>query len=138
MQYTREAKLINFIMRIKINEANAINDILPYLPHFEEANQIGHDHHKRYSLVRSQEAVTNYNIDTSKIMKENEYDDPPWMPWRTSICTEMTQYIKKYVQTNIIKYIYVYDNIYIYQNQVQQHNTELIKNILMAPKQNKK
>ena len=29
MQYTREAKLINYIMRLKINEENPINDILP-------------------------------------------------------------------------------------------------------------
>ena len=42
MQYTREAKLINYIMRIKISEVNPINNILAYIPHFEEVDQIGH------------------------------------------------------------------------------------------------
>ena len=45
MHYTRKGKLINYIMRIKINEAIPINDLLSYIPHFEEADQIGHDHH---------------------------------------------------------------------------------------------
>ena len=115
---TREAKLINYIMRIKINEANPINDILPYIPHFEEADQIGHNHHKRSFLVRSQEAVTNCNIDTSYIMKENEYNDPPWVHWRLFVRNEVTQYIKKAAQqswTNI-------NNIYL--NQMQQHNVD--------------
>ena len=119
IQYTRETKLINYIMRIKINELNPINDILPYIPHFEEADQIGHNHHKRSFLVRSQEAVTNCNIDTSYIMKENEYDDPPWITGRISICNEMTQYIKKEVPTNILRNIY--------QNHIQQHNANTYK-----------
>ena len=75
-QYTREAKLINYLMRIKKNVANAINEILPYIPRFEEADEIGHDHHKQSFLVRSQETVTSCNIDTSNITKENEYNDP--------------------------------------------------------------
>ena len=54
MQYTGEAKLISYIMKTKINEANASNDIVQYIPHFEEADQIGQDHHKRSFLVRSQ------------------------------------------------------------------------------------
>ena len=33
IQYTREMKLINYILRVKINESNPINDILPYIPH---------------------------------------------------------------------------------------------------------
>ena len=68
MQYTREAKLINYKMIIKINDANPMNDIRPYTPHFEEADPIE---------VRLQEAVTKCNIDTNKIMKENEQDDQP-------------------------------------------------------------
>ena len=35
MQYTRDPKLINYIMKMKINEANPINGILPYIPYFE-------------------------------------------------------------------------------------------------------
>ena len=76
MQYTTEANLINYTMRIKINEANPINDKFPYISHFEEADQIGYDPHKQPFLVRSQEAVTNSSIDTRNIMRENKYDDP--------------------------------------------------------------
>ena len=62
---------------MKINEANPINGTLPYIPNFEKADQVGQNHHKLSFLVRSQEAVTNFNIDTNYIMKENEYDDQP-------------------------------------------------------------
>ena len=81
-------------MRIKKNYANRINDILLYIPHFEEADQIGLYHHKRSFQVRSQEAVTNCNIDTSNIMKVNEYNDPPWITGKISLCNEITQIIK--------------------------------------------
>ena len=95
MQYTREAKLINYILGIKTNEANPINDIHPYIPYFGKADQIGHDHHKRSFLVMSQEAVTNCNIDTSYMMNENEYDELPWITGRISICNEMMHTSKK-------------------------------------------
>ena len=52
-------------MRLNIKETSPNNDIPTYIPHFEEADQIGHDLHKRSMLVRSQEAVTNCNIDIS-------------------------------------------------------------------------
>ena len=83
------------------------------LPHFKEADQVGHNHHKRSFLMRSQEAVTNCNIETSYIMNENEYEGPAWITRRIFICNEMTQYIKKDVPTNIMKNIY--------QNHIQQH-----------------
>ena len=85
-----------------------------YLPHFGEANQVGHDHNKQSFLVRSQGAVTDCNIDTSNIMKENEYNDQPRITWRIPICNEMTQNIKKYVPPNIMKNTY--------KNHMQKHN----------------
>ena len=119
MHYTRKDKLINYIMRIKINEANPINDMLPCIPHFTEADQIGHDHHKWSFSVRTQEAVANCHIDISNNMKEKEYDDPPCITGRKSICNEMTQYIKKDIPTNIMKNIY--------QNHIQQHKDDTYK-----------
>ena len=92
-------------MRIEINEANPINDILPIIPHFEEAGQIGQDHHKRSFLVRSQEAVTNCNIDTSYIMKENKYDDLPGFTGRLSICNWITKYIFVFVSFTTIIFL---------------------------------
>ena len=106
-------------MRINSNDSNPIYGILPYIPHFEETDQKGHDHHKRSFLVRSQEAVTNCNVDTCNIMKENEYENPPWITGKISICNKMTQYIKKYVPANIMKNIY--------QKHVQQYNTDTYK-----------
>ena len=107
MQYTPKNKLKNYILRIKRNEANPINDILLNIPKFKEANQIGHDPH---ASVRSQKSATNFNIDTSNIMKENEYDDSPW----TSICNEMMQCSKKDIPTNIMKNIH--------HKHIQQYN----------------
>ena len=49
MQYTRQGKLR---MRMKINETNLINNILPYIPHFEETDQKTHDRRK-FFFVRS-------------------------------------------------------------------------------------
>ena len=121
MQYTREAKLINYIMRIKINYANPINDILSFI-------QVGHNRRKWSFLVRSQEAVTNCNFDTRYIMNENEYNDPPWITGRISIYSEMTQYIKKDIPADIMKNIY--------QNHIQQHNADT-NYIPMASNQNK-
>ena len=115
---------------MKINDINSANDILPYIKHLEEADQVENDHQNRYFLVRSQEAVANCNFDTSNIMKENEHDDPPWITEKISICNEITQYIKKYVPTNIMKNIYI---------KITYSNTILIliKNKPMVPKQDK-
>ena len=68
MQYTLEANLKTFIIRIKTNEANPIYDILPYIPHIEKTKFIGHDRNKRSFFMRCQEAVINCKIDTSNIM----------------------------------------------------------------------
>ena len=67
IQDTREAKFINYTMRIKINQTNPINEIFPDIPRFQEADEIGH-HHKRSFLVRHRDAVTNCIHDTSNIM----------------------------------------------------------------------
>ena len=91
MSYPREAKLIKYIMRIKINEANNINYMVPYITHFKEENQIGHDNHKRSFLVKRQEAVTNCNIGTSNIMTVNVNDGSFWIIGRISICNEIAQ-----------------------------------------------
>ena len=116
MQYTLKTKLKNCIMRIKTNEANPINDILLNIPQFEEADQIGHDHH---TSVWSQKSATNCNIDTSNIMKENKYDDSPWITWRISICIETMQCSKKDILTNIMKNIH--------HKHIQQHNAYTYK-----------
>ena len=91
-------------MHIKINESNPIYDILPYIPHFEEAKQIGRDEHKLSFLNRNQEAMTNCNFDINIIMKENEHT-APWITGRTIICIKMTQYAKKDTPRNILKNI---------------------------------
>ena len=62
---------------MEINETNPIKNILPYIPHFEEADQTEKYHHKRKFLAKSTEAVTNCNLDTSNILIENDHDDPP-------------------------------------------------------------
>ena len=119
IQYTREMKLINYILRVKINESNPINDILPYIPHLEEADSIGQDQHKRSFLSRSQEAMTNCNLDTSIIMKEDERNDPPWITGRISICNEMMKYTKKDTPTNFMKNMFL--------DHVQEHNINSYK-----------
>ena len=45
-------------------------------------------------------------------MKENEYDDPPWIIGRISVCNEMMQRRQKDVLSNIMK---------TYINHMQQH-----------------
>ena len=62
-------KLISYIRRMKVKETNPINDILIYIPHFEEVDQIRSEHNKPSSLVGGQKGLTNCNLDTSYIMK---------------------------------------------------------------------
>ena len=69
--------------------------------------------------MRSQEPVTNRNLDTSNILKENKYDDPPWVTGRISVYNERTRNIKKDVSLNILKKIYL--------SHVQQHNADTYK-----------
>ena len=69
--------------------------------------------------MKIQEAARNCDIDTSDIMKENEYDDPSWITGRISICNKMTQYKKKDVLTNIMTKLY--------QVYIQQHNADTYK-----------
>ena len=52
-------------------------------------------------------------------MKENEYDDSPWITGKISIYNQITQYIRKDVPTYFMKKIY--------QDHEQQHNTDVHK-----------
>ena len=61
----------------------------------------------RSFLVRSQETVRNCNLETSNIMKGNEYDDPLGITGRISVCSETTKNLKEYAPTNIVKNKYL-------------------------------
>ena len=52
-------------------------------------------------------------------MKQTECEDPPWTTGRISVCKEMTKYIKKDVQANIVKNIY--------PNHIQRNNDDTYK-----------
>ena len=58
------------------------------------------DHNKLSFSERRQEAVTNCNLDSSGIMKEDGKNDLPCNTRRISIYNEMTQYIKNTSQHN--------------------------------------
>ena len=51
---------------------NLVSDTLSCIPHFKEADRIDHDYYNWSSLMRNQEAGTNCNRDTSKIMKRTK------------------------------------------------------------------
>ena len=77
---------MNCVMRVKVSEAGPINDMLPCVPRFWEADQVGHGYRGRFYLVGGPGAVTGCHIDVSYIVRESEYGDPTWIIGRVSLC----------------------------------------------------
>ena len=107
IEYTKEIKLLNYLTRIKVNDSNPINNILPNITNNPDDYVVPRGPRDRSFVARSQKALVNSNLDINNITKENMQANPPWITKNISVCKEVSQYVKKDIPAQIMKNMFL-------------------------------
>jgi ribonuclease HI len=95
VEYYRDAKLINYYMRLRINQGHPMHGVsLTDLDVVEEDELIEFKPAKRPFPLRAKVLIHSYDIDLDHIIAEPPMEIPPWTILNIVTCQEMYQFKK--------------------------------------------
>ena len=108
--YNVECKLLNYVMRIYINDKNPMkeilhNEIIQQNPSQQEQNQTNFT--RKTFAMRSMKALSECNLNLLHIKEENTPLNPPWDVKEVNICKDMSQLVKREVPPIILKNMFL-------------------------------